>query len=315
MAKEAAIKDILNGIAYLIGLFVVSSYMPIIGILCLLLVPLPAIFFRIKIGRKNVISILGVAIITTFLIFEGHYLNVFVFSALVSLGFLLGEFYEKEYSIEKTVVYSVGSVALGIFFCFILYSNVVNVKVTKLISDYMGKNFEVTLALYEKMDMPQETIHEIKTSLETIKYKFVRILPGIILAFIIFTSWINILLSRTLLKKNNLLFPNFGQLNRWMAPEQLIWGIIICGGLLLLPNEALDFVCLNGIIILSTIYFFQGIAIVSFYFEKKEFPAPLKALLYCLILLQQILLLVVIGLGIFDIWFDFRKLNSKEPSV
>ena len=34
-------------------------------------------------------------------------------------------------------------------------------------------------------------------------------------------------------------------------------------------------------------------------------------LLYGLIVLQQLLLIVVIGLGFFDTWIDFRKLDKN----
>ncbi|MBW2176623.1 MAG: DUF2232 domain-containing protein, partial [Deltaproteobacteria bacterium] len=59
-------------------------------------------------------------------------------------------------------------------------------------------------------------------------------------------------------------------------------------------------------------YFLQGIAVVSYYFEKKRFPRALRLFLYSLIALQQILLLLIIGLGLFDMWLNFRKLNSDK---
>ena len=74
-------------------------------------------------------------------------------------------------------------------------------------------------------------------------------------------------------------------------------GVIGCGLTLLLPSKALKMFGLNGLIILMTIYFFEGIAIVSFYFEKKEFSRILRLFLYTLIVLQQIILFLIIGIG------------------
>jgi uncharacterized protein YybS (DUF2232 family) len=59
-----------------------------------------------------------------------------------------------------------------------------------------------------------------------------------------------------------------------------------------------------------TVYFFQGIAIVSFYFDKKRLPRFVRVFLYTLIALQQLILLVVIGLGFFDLWVNFRRLGK-----
>ena len=63
-----------------------------------------------------------------------------------------------------------------------------------------------------------------------------------------------------------------------------------------------------------TIYFFQGIAIVSFFFEKKRLPVALRFILYSLIVVQQFLLLLIIGFGFFDMWLNFRKLETQQDS-
>jgi uncharacterized protein YybS (DUF2232 family) len=106
--------------------------------------------------------------------------------------------------------------------------------------------------------------------------------------------------------------PEFGSLNQWRSPEPLVWVAIGCGAMLLLPVAALKIIGINGLIVLMAVYFFQGIAIVSFFFEKKRFPAALRFILYSLIGLQQFLLLLIIGLGFFDMWVDFRKLGAHQ---
>ncbi|HJO63605.1 MAG TPA: DUF2232 domain-containing protein, partial [Desulfobacterales bacterium] len=100
----------------------------------------------------------------------------------------------------------------------------------------------------------------------------------------------------------------------WKAPDFLVWGVIGCGLTLLLPSKALKMFGLNGLIILMTIYFFEGIAIVSFYFEKKEFSRILRLFLYTLIVLQQIILFLIIGIGFFDTWLNFRRLGIKKSN-
>jgi uncharacterized protein YybS (DUF2232 family) len=127
----------------------------------------------------------------------------------------------------------------------------------------------------------------------------------------LFISWTNLLLSKRIFKNWNLLYPDFGSLKLWRAPEVLVWIIIGCGILLLFQNKTFKIIGLNGLLILMTIYFFQGIAIVSFYFEKKKLPRLLRFFLYSLLALQQIVLLVVIGLGFFDMWLNFRKLEHR----
>ena len=79
-----------------------------------------------------------------------------------------------------------------------------------------------------------------------------------------------------------------------------------------MPGNSLKMLGLNGLLILLTVYFLQGIAVVSYYFEKKRFPRALRLFLYTLIALQQFILLLIIGLGLFDIWLNFRKLKTNK---
>jgi uncharacterized protein YybS (DUF2232 family) len=46
-------------------------------------------------------------------------------------------------------------------------------------------------------------------------------------------------------------------------------------------------------------------------FHKKNFPRLVRFILYSLIAIQQVFLLVVVALGMFDMWLDFRKLTPK----
>ena len=82
----------------------------------------------------------------------------------------------------------------------------------------------------------------------------------------------------------------------------------------MIPDKNFKIIGLNGLLILMTIYFFQGIAIASYFFEKKNFPRPLRFFLYTLIAIQQAVLLIVIGLGLFDMWADFRRLDYKKDN-
>ena len=52
---------------------------------------------------------------------------------------------------------------------------------------------------------------------------------------------------------------------------------------------------LNGLIILMTTYFLGGIAIVSYFFDKKGFPRMLRVFLYILVALQQFILPITIS--------------------
>ena len=119
------------------------------------------------------------------------------------------------------------------------------------------------------------------------------------------------------MERRGLSFPDFGHLNHWRAPEPLIWGVIGCGLIMFLPATEIRLIGVNGLLVLLTIYFIQGIAIVSFYFEKKKLPRAFRVVLYMMIAFQQLFLLVIICIGLFDLWINFRKIdtNKREPDL
>jgi len=305
-------KDIVSGIAITGLIFAVSVYMPIIGFFCALFIPLPTLFYRSKLGRTTGAIIPIITIIAMVAVLGGITIDTLFFVELLLLGFVLSELIELDLSIEKTMLYACGSVILVGIVGLLFYSNMSDKGIYALIAEYVSINLKLTLELYENMGVSQESIHMISNSLENIEYVLIRIIPALIVAAIFFVSWTNLLLAKPIFKRRELFYPSFGSLKLWKAPESLVWGIIGCGLLLLLPDKTFKIFGLNGLLILITIYFFQGIAIVSFYFEKKRFPRGLKFFLYSLIALQQAILLVIIGLGFFDMWLNFRKL---EPNL
>ncbi|MBW2407672.1 MAG: DUF2232 domain-containing protein [Deltaproteobacteria bacterium] len=305
-------KDIISGIALTSLIFAISIYIPIVGFFCALFIPLPTLIYRSKLGRTTGTIIPVIATIIMAVILGGLSIDILFFFELLLLGFVLSELLELNLSIEKTILYACGSVIITGIICLLFYSNLADKGIYALVSEYVSKNLELTLSLYENMGMKQESIQMISTSLDNIKYVFIRIIPALVVASTLFISWINLLLSKSIFRNWNLFYPDFGPLKLWKAPELLVWIMIGCGSLLLIPNKTFKILGLNGLLILITVYFFQGMAIISFYFEKKKFPRLLRFFLYSLIALQQIVLLVVIGLGFFDMWLNFRKLEIRK---
>jgi len=308
-------KDVLWGITATACLAVAALYLPLVGLFIGLLIPLPLIFYRIKLGRFfsgvilcTVLAIVGMA-------FGGGALQSGAFFLYFGLtGVILAEAFSRNLSVENTVLATVGVVlgsALAVLFVYALFS-VENLW--GLITIYLRQNLELTVALYKEIGVPPEKIELIQDSLDSILYVFIRIIPGILSAFTLLMVWANLLMARPMLKRGNLFCPDFGHLNRWKSPEHLVWIAIGSGFLLLFPLSGVKMLGLNGLIVLMVIYLFQGLAIVSYYFEKKRFPLVLRGVIYTVLAVQQFLILAVILVGFLDVWADFRRLKKKKKN-
>ncbi|MDD2389829.1 MAG: YybS family protein [Desulfobacterales bacterium] len=306
------IKSIINGVAIILFFFAISATMPILGFFCSMMAPLPVLFYRAKLDRTTgvIIPILALMIMGAFA--GGLTLDLLFYAELLLLGYVLSELMGMNLSIEKTVGYACGITGLAGLAGLMAFGHIYHTDILALVSDYVSKNLELTLAFYQNMGLPEESVHMISSSKEAIGYVLVRIIPALIVVSALIVSWANLLLARPLLTSQGINVPDFGPLSLWKAPEGLVWAVIGCGILILFPGKTVTLVALNGLIILMSIYFLEGIAIVSFYFEKKRFPRILRTLCYCVIAFEQVALLLVIGLGFFDIWLNFRKIQFTK---
>ena len=305
-------KDIASGIAITICIFTISNFLPLLGFFCAIFIPLPILFYRSKLGRKSG-GIVPIVTAVIMLVIAGRIsIDIVFYLEMLLLGFVLSEMIELNLSVEKTILYTCSIVLLSCLAALLFYSMISNTGIKALVSNYISRNLELTLALYKDMGVSEKNILLISNSLGQIHYALVRLIPALVITSLLFVAWTNMLLARPLLTRNQIFFPSFGPLNLWRPPEQLVWGVIVCGGILLLPVRELKMLGLNGLLILLTVYFFGGVAIVSYFFESKKTPPLVRFFLYSLIALQQFLLLAVIGVGFFDTWLNFRKINTTN---
>ena len=305
-------RDIATGIGATIVIFSAALVLPVLGFFCAMLLPLPVLFYRVKLGRRSAAMIAGVSAAIMATVIGSPVIDTVIFVELLLIGFILGDLFPRGHSVEQillaTAAAAMGAAAAGL----LVFAIAAGKGPIALVSGYVAENLRVTLDLYRQMGVSVETLDRIEGAFDHILFVLVRILPALAASGALIISWACVLISRPLLRSRGLAVPDFGALNRWRAPEPLVWVAIASGAMLLMPISSLKILGINGVIVLMTVYFFQGIAIVSFFFEKKRLPVALRFILYSLIALQQFLLLVVIGFGFFDMWLNFRKLESPQ---
>lgn len=305
-------KIVLFGAAMTALICALSISIPVFGFLFFLIVPLPAFYYRLRLGTKKAALIAGCAFIFLVFFSGGLSADLFFIAGMLLLGFFMGEFIEKDLAIEKTIGYASGLVLAAGAFGLVIYANISNLGLAQMISGYISRNLEMTIALYKSMEMPEESIALLTESMDQIRYVLVRILPAIFTAGLLLSAWINLLLAKVVLKSKKYAYQSLVGLNAWKTPDTLVWGVVASALMLMMPAGFLKLLGINGMIVFTIIYFFQGIAIISFYFEKKSVPSAIRFLLYGTIIIQQILIFAIAGVGFFDVWLNFRKLGNND---
>ncbi len=305
IVHPSAIKDIVLGTGLCILTFAVSYTFPLLGVFALLLLPLPVLYFRLKLGRNSGGIIALASFLVLLVISRGVAFDTLYFGALLMTGLFLGECIEKHCGIEKTMIFTVTGVLGVSLAAFGVYAVFQAQGIGEMIQGYISQYLELTSALYTDMGIEKQQIDALNAA-------FVVVMPGMFIVSYMTTVWLNVLIIKRLLARIGIQLKNMAALNRFRAPDSLVWAAIGLGVLLALPVGSVKYVVINCLIILLLIYFFQGIAVISFYFQKKESPTFLKVFCYGLIAVQIYFLILVIGLGFFDNWINFRKLETQK---
>ena len=310
LIQPTAIKDILTGILICIMIIAVMYGIPLIGLFAWMFLPLPVLFYRLKIGRNGggLVMVLSLAVLIVFT--SNFAFNTLYFGSLLMTGFFLGEFLEQHLSIDRIMLYtSFAVIGSGLVVLFI-FSSMQTQGIEQLISNYIARYQTLSSQLFsESAQLYPEMKIDLKM-LEKASTVFASIFPGILINSYLTMIWLNILLIKKLLMKKGIIIKSIENLNEWKAPEYLVFAVIAFSVLMFLTSGALNLVAVNCLIILMFVYFFQGIAVVSFFFNKKSAPFALRVFFYILIAIQPLFMFLVIGFGLFDTWINFRKLGA-----
>ena len=308
--RQAVLKDILTGVLSCLAIISVMYGIPIVGIFAWVLLPLPVLFYRLKNGRKYSGAIMAATIAILGIVTRQPAFNTLYFGFLMMTGFFLGEFIEQHLSIEKIMIYSGIGVFAACIMVIMIYALASGQGLIHFITSYAAKYQAVSAKIFSDSASMYSDMQIDRQALEKAGALFVFVLPAIFINSYMTMAWLNILFIRKILAKKAIVVKSLENLSQWRAPWFLVWGVIGASALMFLPSAIIRIPGINCLIILMFVYFFQGIAVVSFFFQKKNAPFALRMLIYILIAIQPLFMFCVIGCGLFDNWFNFRKLDT-----
>lgn len=178
------------------------------------------------------------------------------------------------------------------------------------IDRYLQSEVDVAMQVYRNANLDETQLAELKEVATAvagfIRKTFVGLYAGGVLLIHLLTLF---LLQRLRRKDYTLQGVAFLQ---WRLPALMIWLLIAAGFTLLLPLPKLALGGRNVLAVLLPLYFLQGLAVVNCFLQRKSWPPALKGLIYVMVFVLNPLPLVVTGVGVFDLWVDFRRPRKKD---
>ena len=181
----------------------------------------------------------------------------------------------------------------------------------------LNENLMAALRIHEKIGFPQDSLDLLRERIPQVVETTLQFLPGLLFVGLALTVLVNIVLLCRRFPGRRAEWLSIDNFREWKTPEPMVWGLIACGFVLFIPGlQFLRIFAFNILLVIGAAYFIQGLAIIAYFFHKNHVPRFLRGITYLLIAFEQIFTLLVVGLGLFDLWGDFRRLgkNNLNPS-
>jgi hypothetical protein len=297
-------------VALLCG-FLGAQVNPLASLVVGVLTPLPVLLIGRRWGWSRA---LGLALSVLVVIFSlnpapetiWHNLG---FVNLLFMGVILAALQERGVAAPQAIIWTVLGLAAAALLVFMGEAVVLGLSPQALMAQ---KSAEVMTAVQKVLGdgssgpavlVPGVAPNQLKGLLQ-------RLLPGLLITNMALVAWLNVVLAR-----QAAVILGWGEpdppLYHWAAPEWLVFLLLTAGFLLLIPVPGASFFGLNLLLVVALFYFGQGMAIVSTWFHRLGLPRPLRVFGYPLLFLNPFFILIVV-LGLMDLWFDFRRLHQPR---
>jgi hypothetical protein len=299
---------VLAGAASLL-MFFGPWFIPVAGSLMSIWTPVPILTLYRRRGRSAGRLALGLAVAGALGLGAAYAASTgglyFLYYAAVAL--VLGEASGLGWS-DPMAVTVAGLAASGLVGGLLLGGTLVTGQdLTQAWDSQWQAELQALLGSYQRLGLGAEQAEHAQRSLTEISRWLLRLTSGLLTAGSLLLAWANLVLARSTSPAS--VEPAAGQasLSLFKLPEQLIWGLILVGLVIWLCEGWLYWGALNVLIVLGVAYFFQGLAVLVYWLEKKNTPRLLRLGVYALLTVEAFLAILVALVGLFDIWFNSRQ--------
>lgn len=306
-------RDALIPYGIFLVIVLVAFVAPSLGIIVGMLTPVPLILVYLQRGKITgliTISAVGLALF----VLVGPELAIAFIASYGLMAAAMAESTRLSFSFEKVILTS--TLVPAVFTLVMLFAGLggEDKSSMKALEDTLAKAAEGYIQVLEKSGETPENLKEVRKSVAETIPTAARIFPSFVVVSTLVGAVINFLTVRYLwLRFYPRKYFEGVDVSRWMLPDVTVWVLIAAVGSIFLGPEFSHILGMNLTIVLLFLYFFQGLSIVTHILKAKSFPKWVWIIIFILVLLNPMFFGLVVGMGLFDIWVDFRKIRVVSP--
>lgn len=277
-----------------------------------LLVPLPIAVLTLCQGLRQGFIALAVASVLFAVINPADGMIIYLLQFGIA-AYLLSLLLRQGQRWDKAITLSWGTMLITVAMVMGAEGVAQGISPSALVNEYIAREIGQLKELYsQSADLSAEqkeqliaVLGELGKTMAIIWPSIVAILAGFLLLIQVF------LLSLLPATKDLLPGPAFVD---WKVPDHLVWPLITAGFCAFFMTATIQTIAINLLVIMFPLYYLQGLAIVTYYFQQRGTSPWLRAICYLLLALFNPLPFLLAGAGLFDLWGNFRKERVKPNS-
>ncbi len=313
MTDNIPIKEIFLPVALTLAIFFTSLLFPPLGIVVGVFSPVPLVWSYLRGGKQIGLICLAIACGIILIAFGARH-ALFFMAEYGVMAFVLGETVRFRLPFEHCVGFTaLGSALMSAAVLSFAFSTE-EANLEEFIQEQVAVHVKQSAETFKAMGNDPGDQAAFEKTLNRIAGLLATAYPSFIFVGSLFGALVNYSLARFIWRRQANAYPFFEEkFNSWVLQENFIWIFIASAAIVwFAPEGNLFGLGINGLIVCLAVYILQGLAIAFHFLESKSVPSFLWVLLVAFIFTQPILIGLLIGLGIFDLWADFRKLKVVE---
>ena len=312
MAEPSRPKNLLLPVILVFILFFALMVFPPLGALIGVLSPFPLVFIYLQRGRQVGFALMALVFVVLLLLVGANQAMLFL-AEYALMALLLGEMIRIQLPGDRCIAISaLASGLVSIVLLLVLFGDQ-DTSVKEFFEQQFSAHFSQSMEAFESVGENKAEVADMKAFAERTAEGFAASYPAFLLIGSLIGSAANYALVR--IAWTRLYGPGLfsgGAFSEWLCSENLIWGFILSAAALFLGQGMVADAGLNVFLIVLVIYFTQGLSIVVYFLKAMNLQVFVWFVLFILIFVQPLLIGLVAGLGVFDIWADFRKLRKAS---
>ncbi|PGY07706.1 Uncharacterized conserved protein YybS, DUF2232 family [Bacillus sp. OV166] len=290
------------------ALLLITIYVPVVGSILNLVLPLPFIMFSVKNNLKLIAAFLVAAIFIAFI--AGSLMGVGLMLIYGSVGTVIGYLLQKGKSRTFILIASSLTFMAGLVISYVVMVAFMKIDIIHELTVALNESVKSSEVMLKAMGR-EDQVELLKEQNALMLKQIVTLAPSALIFASILSSFITQWICFPIAKRFGVNVQPWGSFRNLVLPKSLLWYYLIALGMMLLfhPQEGtyLYSVLINARYILETFIMLQGLALLFFIFHQKSVAKGLAVLVVILTFMIPIVRYIIMLLGITDLGFDFRK--------